>query len=90
MAQFRCGMMAEALASLTQSNDLNEQRIPADLAFLALTQHRLGQSEKALATLAQLREVVKRWKDDPEAAAFLREAEAIEFDLAFPANPFAP
>ena len=27
---------------------------------------------------------------DPEAQAFLREAETIELDQAFPADPFAP
>ena len=51
--------MAEALATLTRSNDLNKEREPADLAFLALAQHRLGQSEKARTTLGRLREVMK-------------------------------
>ena len=59
VAQYRCGLMAEALATLTRSNDLNKQKEPSDLAFLALAQHRLGQSEQARATLGRLREVMK-------------------------------
>ena len=64
VAQYRCGLMAEALATLTRSNDLNKEKEPADLAFLALAQHRLGQSEKARDTLGRLREVMK----DPQRA----------------------
>jgi hypothetical protein len=91
VAQYRCGLMAEALATLTRSNELNHGIMPEDLAFLALAQHRLGQSEKALATLGRLREVMKQPNPllTSEARAFLREAEAIELDRAFPADPFA-
>ncbi len=39
--------MAEALATLTRTNTLNQEKDPSDLAFLALAQHRLGQSDKA-------------------------------------------
>ena len=60
VAQYRCGLIAKALAILTRSNDLNKEKEPADLAFLALAQHRLGQSEKARDTLARLREVMKK------------------------------
>ena len=84
--------MAEALATLTRSNDLNKENEPADLAFLALVQSRLGQTEKARSTLGRLRELMKspeRAKDQ-EAQALLREAETIELDQAFPADPFAP
>ncbi len=92
VAQYRCGLMAEALATLKRSNDLNTQREPADLAFLALAQQRLGQSDEARVTLSRLREVMKdpRWAGDSEAQAFLREAEMIELDRVFPADPFAP
>jgi eukaryotic-like serine/threonine-protein kinase len=92
VAQYRTGLFVEALASLTRSNDLNNQKEPGDLAFLALAQHRLGHSEKARDTLGRLRELMK----DPaqakyeEAQALLREAETIELDQAFPADPFAP
>ena len=70
IAQYRTGLVAEALASLTRSNDLNHQKEPGDLAFLALTQHRLGQSGKAHHTLARLREVMK----DPQWAGSCRRA----------------
>jgi hypothetical protein len=51
----------------------------------------LGQSEKARDTLGRLREAMKdpRLAGDAEAQAFLREAETIEFDQLFPADPFA-
>jgi hypothetical protein len=92
VAQYRCGLMAEALATLTRSNELNHQNQPSDLAFLALAQHRLGLSDPARETLSRLRAVMK----DPyqagnaESQAFLREAETIELDRVFPADPFAP
>ena len=96
-AQFRRGRFREALATLTRANELNQYKIPADLTFLALVQHDLGQSDKARSTLIRLRELVKERATDPKVtiymretdANFLREAEVIEFDLAFPANPFA-
>ena len=91
IGQYRTGRIAEALATLTRSNDLNKQEEPGDLAFLALAQHRLGQSEKARFTLGRLREVMKdsRWAENNEAQAFVREAELIDLDRVFPANPFA-
>jgi hypothetical protein len=96
VAEYRAGKYAEAVATLTRSDQLNAPRfggsIPADLAFLALAQHRLGQTEKARATLGRLRVAMKKpqWDKEPEAQGFLREAEAIEFGLVFPADPFAP
>ena len=91
VAQYRSGLVAEALATLTRSNDLNKQSEPADLAFLALAQHRLGQSDKARVTLARLREVMKdpQRAGDQKAQGFLHEAETIELDQVFPADPFA-
>jgi hypothetical protein len=92
VAQYRCGLLAEALRSLTRSNELQLGILPGDLAFLALAQHRLGQSEKARDTLARLRQVMKdpHHAGNREAHAFLREAETIELDRVFPADPFAP
>ena len=93
VAQYRSGLVAEALATLTRSNDLNKEKEPADLAFLALAQSRLGQSEKARVPpwvdCARLMKNPAR-AEDQEAQAFLREAETIELDQAFPADPFAP
>ena len=92
VAQYRSGRIAEALATLTRSNEMNKQSEPADLAFLALAQHRLGQSRQAHNTLGRAcARLMKRPQSagDQEAEAFLREAETIELDQVFPANPFA-
>ena len=91
VAQYRCGLIAEAIATLSRSDDLNKGNVPADLAFLALAQSRLGHSGMAHSTLARLRELMKdpERPEDQDAQAFLREAETIELDQAFPANPFA-
>jgi hypothetical protein len=91
VARYRCGLMTEALATLTRSSDLNHQKEPSDLAFLALAQHRLGLSEPARETLGRLRAVMKvpQWAVNTESQAFLREAETIELDRLFPADPFA-
>jgi predicted Ser/Thr protein kinase len=94
VAQYRVGLYREALATLTRSNTLNGGRIPADLAFLAMAQQRLGQVEAARQTLTHLRAAMKVPAPNRNAeddAAFLCEAEAlIELDPAFPADPFAP
>jgi hypothetical protein len=91
VAQYRTGLMAEAVATLMRPKGRYEDREPSDLAILALAQHRLGQSEQARSALGRLREVM----ENPDVVtigrkAWLREAETIEFDLAFPADPFAP
>jgi tetratricopeptide (TPR) repeat protein len=96
VAQYRLGQDREAVATLSQaerlSTALENPPSPAYLAFLALAQHRLGQTDQARAALDRLRETMKK----PEQArvelwqAFLREAEVIERDLSFPADPFAP
>ena len=85
--RYRCGLMTEALATLTRSNDLNKQQQPSDLAFLALAQHRLGQSEKARSNSVRLREVMKKRSNDPDDEAFLREAELIELGPGVPREP---
>jgi tetratricopeptide (TPR) repeat protein len=92
VALYRSGLIIEAVASLTRSNEQNQQKEPSDLAFLTLAHHRLGQFGTARGTLARLREVMKdpRWVGNQEAVSFLREAETIELDRLFPANPFAP
>jgi hypothetical protein len=90
VAQYRAGLLAEALATFSRSQEENED-YPGDLAFMALAHHRLGQFEKARDALARLRKVMQnqRLAADPESKSFLREAEAIELDRAFPAEPFA-
>jgi hypothetical protein len=93
VAQYRTGQYEKAQATLKRSNELNGDRQPADLAFLAMTQHRLKQVEATLATLERLREVMR----DPETAAneenrrFLREAESVILNSPeLPEDVFAP
>jgi uncharacterized protein HemY len=95
MAQYRVGQYQEAVGTLTQADRINSLApngpISANLAFLALALHRLGQPDQARAALGRLQTAMKRpeWASNEEARAVLREAEAIEQDLAFPADPFA-
>jgi hypothetical protein len=57
-----------------------------------MARHRCGQTEQARAALSRLRESMKgsQWARNGRAQSFLDEAEVIELDLAFPADPFAP
>jgi Flp pilus assembly protein TadD len=82
VAQYRMGQYAEALATLTKSDKLNAKKsgsIPADLAFLAMVRHRLGQKEEANALLARLRAYFQdpRHIRDRESRTFLLEAEEL-------------
>jgi hypothetical protein len=82
MAQYRVGQYPEALATLTKSEKLkatNGGSLPADLAFLAMTQHRLGKKDEAKTTLGRLRSVMKhpRLAEHEESLGFLREAEEL-------------
>ena len=80
----RVGQYPAALETLTRSDKINSAgpngTQPADLAFLAMTQHQLGQPAPARATLARLRETLQqdpRWVNDANAQSFLRETEAL-------------
>jgi tetratricopeptide (TPR) repeat protein len=93
VAQYRAGQYEKALATLKRSNELSGNRQPANLAFLAMTQHRLNRGEAARATLQRLRAVMK----DPDIADagenqdFLHEAEAVLSNSPeLPENVFAP
>jgi WD40 repeat protein len=82
VAQYRTGRYAEALATLTESEKLNTPKIgsqPADLAFMAMAQHQLGQKDNAKATLSRLQGLMKEeaWAKNLEAQAFLRETESL-------------
>jgi tetratricopeptide (TPR) repeat protein len=80
VAEYRIGRYPAALEALSRAEPLNTARFqspqPVDLAFLALTQHQLGQSDRARASLSRLRETLRqpRWAQDEAAQAFLREA----------------
>ena len=80
-AQYRNRQYAAALKTLTQSDKLNaasyKHSLPADLAFLAMTQFQLGQHADAAATLARLREGMKNLPPDREAEELLQEAERV-------------
>ncbi|MBI1916490.1 MAG: protein kinase [Planctomycetes bacterium] len=77
VAQYRLGKFQkerfpEALAALTKC----DQHHPATLAFLAMTQHQVGDKDQARTTLARLRDTLKGppWVDNNEAKSFLGEA----------------
>jgi eukaryotic-like serine/threonine-protein kinase len=95
VAQYRAGFMAEGLVTLTRVNDLNKEKVPSDLAFLAMAHQRLGHPAEARAMLDWLRDALRQGGPDinqaAENLAFLAEAEAVVlFDPIFPADPFAP
>jgi WD40 repeat protein len=83
VAQYRCGLYREALDTLRRSDELNAKSsgrsLPADLAFLAMAAHQLGQTDEAKAYLERLRAVMKDPKATPgdEEQGFLQEAEAL-------------
>jgi hypothetical protein len=79
VAYYRLGKYQEALDTLGRCNKLRKESVPQDLAFLAMAQHQLGQTEPARATLARLQEVIRqpRWAQDAQAQAELREAEEL-------------
>jgi hypothetical protein len=78
VAQYRCGQFQEALATLTKAN-LNHQLTPVGMAFLAMTQHRLGRTEEAHSSLDHLRQMMQGLSGETsrEAADFLRDAENV-------------
>jgi hypothetical protein len=57
-----------------------------------LAHHRLGEPDQAQTALGRLPTLMKKPKhaSTSESQSFLREAEAIELDQAFPCDPFAP
>jgi tetratricopeptide (TPR) repeat protein len=97
LAQYRLGQYEQAAGTLTRAKRSHEDNwnglsYPPDLAFLALSRYRLGQADQARAAMSRLREMMKKlvWALSEEAQGFLQEAEEIERDLAFPADPFGP
>ena len=72
LGKFQKERFPEALATLSKCDPTQ----PATLAFLAMTQHQLGQKVHAKATLARLPEIIKKPEcaGKAEAEAFKREA----------------
>jgi WD40 repeat protein/tRNA A-37 threonylcarbamoyl transferase component Bud32 len=82
IAQYRMGNFAKALQTLLHSEklDRHEHCILPNLAFLAMTQQRLGKENEANGTLARLREVMNtpnRGIKNAEAKGVLSEAEEL-------------
>jgi hypothetical protein len=75
LGRFRKEHYQDALAILSKC----AQDQPATLAFLAMTQHRLGQQAEGQATLARLRKLLQTpgWAKDQESQGLLAEAEAL-------------
>jgi tetratricopeptide (TPR) repeat protein len=98
IAEYRAGLVAEALATLTRSNVLNQGKVPDDLAFLAMAHQVLGQTAEARAMLDvlrdRLRDLIRQGgifaSQGDQGRALLAEAEVVVlYDPIFPADPFA-
>jgi hypothetical protein len=82
VAQYRAGGYREALKTL-QSEPLKpkapQHGHPADLAFIAMAQHRLGHKDQAQATMVRMRAAMQeaQWRVNGDAQNFLREAEEL-------------
>ena len=80
VAEYRVGRYEDALTTLARSNELVDGTNYADLAFLAMANHRLGRVEEAHSRLEQLRDLrIARpaLNNIPECARMYREAEAL-------------
>lgn len=92
VAQYRAGRFREAVETLTQSAQLNHQQasrpIPADLAFLVMACHQLGDEAETFRQLEMLRYLLEStsWKNNEEARRFLQEAEQVAAGPAIPDN----
>jgi WD40 repeat protein/serine/threonine protein kinase len=85
-AQYRAGKYAEAARSLLQA-DQADRATPSVLAFLAMTQCRLGQNGQARATLTRLRSTASAAAEDESGRAVVQEAEAVlQGGIAKPSN----
>jgi WD40 repeat protein len=84
VAQYRTKDYQKALATLERADQRNPG-IPANLAFLAMTEYRLGQRETARATLGRLRAILQKpeWLKNEAAQALLTEtAQLLEAQAA--------
>jgi hypothetical protein len=83
VAQYRAGQYQAALDTLMHSEKLQTAQLkgppPADLAFLAMAQQQVGQTDQACATLVRLREAMSqpRWTKNQLLQGFLKEAEKL-------------
>lgn len=83
VAQYRLGQYAAALDSLKHADTLFSAQLKEgfylNLAFLAMTNHQLGEKTEAQAILSRLRKTMKsrQLANNKVAQAQLREAEAL-------------
>lgn len=90
VAQYRVGQYREAVETLTESDRMNsaapavpsrrpQGSVPADLAFLAMAHHQLGQKQQALEWLDKLQESIAQpgAPRQSESGSFLQEAETL-------------
>jgi tetratricopeptide (TPR) repeat protein len=77
-AYYRAGHYRETIRTLEKADRLDKDS-PAALAFLAMAHHRLGEKDKAQATLARLHEVRKGpgFFREGDQHSYLPEAEAL-------------
>lgn len=76
VAQYRAGSYHEALDTLLRCDELNGGTSYADVAFLAMTHHHLGNAHEAQATLPRVSDLV-HVNQSLQGKAFLREAEQL-------------
>ena len=85
-AQYRVGMYEDALKTLTKVDkmrtDNDEGPDPTNVAFMAMTLHKLGRTEEAKVALERLRNLLKderfaRYAQTEEAKGLLAEAEKL-------------
>jgi tetratricopeptide (TPR) repeat protein len=78
VAQYRVGRVQDALETLKRAEERHSGK-PASLAFLAMTQQRLGLKDQARATLERLRQTMRDPEliTDTDARMFVAEAEAL-------------
>jgi hypothetical protein len=93
IAEYRVGLLPQAMATLERSNELNQGKLPEDLAFLAMTHQRLGHPTEAKEMLGRLRDLSRQTSLPVSRVDGVRacqaEAEAVVlYDPIFPADPF--
>ena len=87
VAQYRVGQYEESqrtLALVVAQNTFIQRFVgyhphPADVAFLAMVEHKLGHLDEARASLDQLREIMNqpKWEKDREVKALFLEAKSV-------------
>jgi WD40 repeat protein len=82
-ARYRAGLYEDALKTLAKAakmlSDAGEVPDPTDLAFKAMTLHKIGRTEEAKAALEQLRQLCKeeQFAEHEEGQTLLAEAEGV-------------